>query len=117
MAPTCVFCDIVHGRMLTKKVFEDRLLLAFHDRQPEAPVHLLIIPKEHRESLGALANTSADQRLVGRMMLLARHLAHELGVHETGYRLVMNAGDDAGMAVRHLHLHLLAGRPFAWPPG
>jgi histidine triad (HIT) family protein len=117
LAPSCVFCDIVAGRLATKKVFENRVLMAFHDRQPQAPVHILIIPKQHLTGLHDVTTSEPGQKLLGRMMLLARHIATELNIEKEGYRLVLNAGDDAGQAVRHLHLHMLAGRPFEWPPG
>jgi histidine triad (HIT) family protein len=117
MAPSCVFCDIIKGKVDANRVFEDRLLVAFHDRHPQAPTHLLILPKRHIRTLAELPVRESSQKLLGRMMLLARRLASDLSLDPRGYRLVLNSGDDAGQAVPHLHLHLLAGRTMQWPPG
>lgn len=117
MPPPCVFCDIVTGRFTCKKVYEDRSTLAFHDRHPEAPTHVLIVPKRHVASISAAPADERTARLFARLLLTARHVAKELALAKDGYRLVINTGTDAGQAVQHLHVHLLAGRPLAWPPG
>ena len=111
----CIFCRIAAGEIPSKKAYEDELVYAFYDIDPQAPVHVLIIPKRHIESAGALAG--ADDAVLCRMFAATKKLAAELGVAETGYRLVTNVGQDGGQSVPHLHLHLLGGRPLAWPPG
>ncbi len=117
MALSCIFCDIVSGRVTCKKVHEDRSTLVFHDRHPQAPVHLLILPRRHVQSVSAAPADERTARLFARLLLTARHVASELSLKKTGYRLVINTGTDAGQAVPHLHVHLLAGRSFSWPPG
>ncbi len=111
----CLFCEIVAGRIPSRIVFQDDEVLAFHDIQPQAPVHLLVIPKRHVTSLLDLA--PSDDALVGRLARTARDLAREQGVDAGGFRLVFNCGDDAGYSVYHIHLHLLGGRRLGWPPG
>jgi len=111
----CVFCQIVEGKIPAKVAASDDQLLAFHDLKPEAPTHLLVIPRRHVESLNALE--PGDDGLVGAMVRKARDLAREFGFGERGYRLVLNCGDDAGYSVYHIHLHLLGGRKLGWPPG
>ena len=96
-------------------IHEEKDFFAFHDIQPKAPVHVLIVPKR---CIARIALASADDAaLLGRMLLAAREIAEKLGVLESGYRLVINNGRDAGESVPHLHIHLLAGRPLTWPPG
>jgi histidine triad (HIT) family protein len=111
----CLFCEIVAGRIPARKAFEDDALIAFHDINPQAPTHVLVVPKRHITSLGDLA--PEDDALVGEMARRAKELAGELGHGERGFRLVMNAGEDAGYSVHHIHLHLLGGRRLGWPPG
>jgi histidine triad (HIT) family protein len=111
----CLFCEIVAGRIPSRVVYQDETVLAFHDIRPEAPVHVLLIPKKHVTSL--LDLEPADDALVGSLVRRARDLAKELGLAERGFRLVFNAGADAGYSVFHIHLHLLGGRSLAWPPG
>jgi len=111
----CLFCEIVAGRIPSKKAYEDDEVLAFHDVNPQAPVHVLLIPKKHVTSL--LDVEPDDDGLVGRLVRRARDLARELGLAERGFRLVFNCGDDAGYSVYHVHLHLLGGRGMQWPPG
>ncbi len=110
----CVFCKIVRGEIPAKKVYEDEEYLAFHDIDPQAPVHILIIPKKHIESLDAAGEEYRS--LLGGLLLVARKVAEDMKL-EKGYRLVINTGPDGGQAVFHLHLHLLGGRALAWPPG
>ncbi len=117
MAEQCVFCDVISGKLPSRKAYEDRLFVAFHDRHPKAPVHVLVVPKRHVQSVADLKITPSDQRMLGGMMMLARHVALELGLKDSGYRLVINTGLDAGQAVPHLHVHVLGGRPMEWPPG
>jgi histidine triad (HIT) family protein len=111
----CLFCEIVAGRIPSKKAFEDDTLLAFHDISPQAPTHVLVIPKKHVTALSDLE--PADDALVGSLVRRAKEIAKELGLAERGFRLVMNAGEDAGYSVFHIHLHLLGGRRLGWPPG
>lgn len=111
----CLFCEIVAGRIPSRVVYRDETILAFHDIRPEAPVHVLFIPKKHLTSL--LDLQSEDDALVGSLVRRARDLAQELGLAERGFRLVFNAGADAGYSVFHIHLHLLGGRSLGWPPG
>lgn len=111
----CLFCDIVAGKIPAKKAYEDDQLLAFHDISPQAPTHVLVIPKRHITSPVDL--TAGDDGLVGSMVRRGQELAQELGHGEKGFRLVFNCGDDAGYSVYHIHLHLLAGRQLGWPPG
>ena len=112
---SCLFCQIVEKKVPAKVAFEDDQVLAFHDIRPQAPVHVLVIPKKHITSL--LDLTAGDDALVGAVVRRARELAREMGLAERGFRLVFNAGDDAGYSVYHIHLHLLGGRPLGWPPG
>lgn len=111
----CIFCKIVNGEIPSKKVYEDDSVAAFYDIEPQAPVHVLIIPKSHYASTLDLDDTTAD--VVGKMVLAANKIAKELGINESGFRLVMNTGRDAGQTVAHLHMHLMGGREFTWPAG
>jgi len=110
----CIFCKIVAGEIPSKKVHEDDEVLAFHDLSPQAPTHLLVIPRKHIRSLDEACDE--DQALLGRILLTTQRLARELGV-ESGYRVVNNCGAAAGQSVFHIHFHLLGGRPMDWPPG
>jgi histidine triad (HIT) family protein len=111
----CVFCRIAAGHLPARKVHEDDEVVAFHDINPQAPVHVLVIPRRHITSL--VDAESADEPLLGRLVHAARELAELLGIAERGFRLVLNCGDDAGYSVYHVHLHLLGGRRLGWPPG
>ncbi len=111
----CLFCEIAESRIPAKVVAKDDQLVAFHDVKPQAPTHVLVIPRRHIESLADLG--PGDDGLVGRLVRKARDIANELGLGERGYRLVFNCGDDAGYSVYHIHLHLLGGRSLGWPPG
>jgi len=107
----CIFCKIVEGTIPSRKVYEDDQILAFHDIQPQAPVHLLVIPKKHIASLDAAASDDAD--LLGRTMLAAKQVARDAGLADRGYRVVTNIGQDAGQVVFHIHLHVLGGEKLA----
>jgi len=111
----CLFCEIAAGRIPSKKVFEDDSVVAFHDINPQAPVHVLLVPKRHVESL--LELQASDDAMLGGLVRRARLLAAELGLEPRGFRLVFNCGNDAGYSVYHVHLHLLGGRLLGWPPG
>ena len=108
-----LFLEIVERKLPAKIVYEDELCLAFHDVHPQAPVHLLFIPKKVVRTHQDLVD--GDAATMGRLHIAARKVAADLGLAD--YRLVVNCGEGAGQTVPHLHLHLLAGRPFAWPPG
>ena len=109
----CLFCRIVRKEIPAQIVAETDDCLAFRDISPQAPTHVLVIPKEHVDSLSKIS----DPLIVGRMAVLAAELAKTLGVSDAGYRLVVNTGDDGGQTVHHLHAHLLGGRSMHWPPG
>lgn len=113
--PDCLFCRIVAGEIPTDFLHEDALVVAFPDISPRAPTHILLIPREHLVSAAEL--TEAHAPMLGRLFAAAARLAQERGVVESGFRLVTNAGADAGQSVDHLHVHLLGGRHFGWPPG
>ncbi|HLS88159.1 MAG TPA: histidine triad nucleotide-binding protein [Sphingobacteriaceae bacterium] len=111
----CIFCDIVRGRVPAEVVYEDDLVMAFHDINPQAPVHVLIIPKEH--VAGVLDLSDDHEAVAGRIQTAAAKIARQLDVADRGFRLVANCGSDGGQTVFHLHYHLLAGRALRWPPG
>lgn len=111
----CLFCRIVSGEIPAELVAEGQDWIAFRDVAPQAPVHVLIIPRTHVESVADLDGTSEE--LAGRLLLAAAETARVLGVSDDGYRLVTNRGVRAGQSVFHLHIHLLAGRDMTWPPG
>ena len=111
----CLFCRIVAGSIPAKKVYEDELITAFWDIEPQAPVHVLLIPNAHVGSTSELAET--HDAVVGHLLRHAPAVAAKVGVHESGFRLVVNTGADAMMTVPHLHVHLLGGRRLGWPPG
>ena len=111
----CLFCKIVAGTIPADIVAETDRALAFRDINPHAPVHILVIPKEHVPSLGVAGNEHRD--LLGAVLLLARDVARSEGVAESGFRTVLNTGNDGGQSVDHVHTHVLGGRLFGWPPG
>jgi histidine triad (HIT) family protein len=111
----CLFCKIGRGEVPATRLMENDDVLAFRDINPQAPVHILIIPKEHIRSLGDVDESRAE--LVGKLHLAARELAKRAGLENQGWRVVTNVGADAGQSVPHLHLHLLGGRTMHWPPG
>jgi histidine triad (HIT) family protein len=114
MADT-IFAKIIAKQIPAKIVYEDDQALAFRDIGPKAPVHILIVPK--KEIARVSEATAADEPLLGHLLTVAAEIAHREGVDESGYRLVINKGPDAGESVPHLHVHLLGGRPMTWPPG
>jgi histidine triad (HIT) family protein len=112
--PDCLFCKIIRGDIPSKKVYEDEHTIVFEDINPQAPTHLLIVPKKH--IVGLKEATSEDAEMIGRCHLVAAQLARARKI-EDGYRTVYNVGRRAGQSVFHLHLHLLGGRDLTWPPG
>jgi histidine triad (HIT) family protein len=115
MATDCLFCRIRDRAIPSKIVFEDDQVLAFRDVAPQAPHHMLVIPKRHMTSLKDA--TPADAALIGHIHLVARSLAEKEGFADQGYRIVVNTGADGGQSVFHLHFHILGGRHMQWPPG
>jgi len=111
----CLFCRMVAGDIKPDVVFEDDAVLAFRDVNPQAPTHVLVIPKQHIATTNDLDEASAG--VVGRLYLAAKQIASDEGIAGPGYRMVMNCNAGAGQSVYHLHLHLLGGRPMHWPPG
>ncbi len=111
----CLFCRIIGKEIPAKTVYDDDDILAFEDINPQAPVHILVIPKKHIST--SLDIREEDNELIGRLFQVANRLARDRGVAERGFRLVMNCNREAGQTVFHLHLHLLAGRAMHWPPG
>lgn len=109
----CIFCQIVKGDVPSERVAESDHCIAFHDVSAQAPVHVLVVPKKHYQSM----NDMPDGSVVGAMAMLGKQVAKELGIAEPGYRAVINTGDHGGQTVHHIHMHILGGRAFKWPPG
>ena len=114
-AAGCLFCRIVRRETPAKILFEDERVLAFEDMRPQAPVHVLVIPKAHFASLNDAPEGS--DALLGELLLAARRAARDKGIAETGYRVVLNTGRDSGQEILHIHFHVLGGRRMHWPPG
>ncbi|WP_032121924.1 histidine triad nucleotide-binding protein [Clostridium amazonitimonense] len=112
---SCIFCKIIRGEIPSSKVYEDDKVYAFRDINPEAPVHVLIIPKVHIKSANEINEENAE--IISHIFIVASNLAKELGIAHTGYRIVNNCGEQGGQTVEHLHFHLLGGRDLTWPPG
>ena len=110
-----IFKKIIDGEIPADLVYEDELCMAFNDVSPQAPVHVLLIPKKVVVNVAGLE--SEDRDLAGHLLLTAGKIARDLGIEDSGYRIVANCGSDGGQSVDHLHLHILAGRPLKWPPG
>ncbi|TFG56478.1 MAG: histidine triad nucleotide-binding protein [Candidatus Aminicenantes bacterium] len=115
LAGDCLFCRIVRKEIPAKILFENERLLAFEDIRPKAPVHALVIPKDHFASLNDAPDGAGA--LLGEILLRAREIAREKGIGESGYRIVLNTARDSGQEVLHIHFHILGGRRLAWPPG
>ena len=111
----CIFCKIARHEIPSQIVFEDEDVVAFKDVKPVAPVHIVIIPKEHISGVMAITEENGD--ILTKIFLAAKKLAKETGIDKTGFRVVVNHGREAGQSVFHLHFHLLGGRPLSWPPG
>jgi histidine triad (HIT) family protein len=112
---SCLFCKIIAGEIPASKVYEDDRMIAFNDINPQAPMHVLIVPKGHVSTLNDLSD--GDDGLVGAMVRVAAKMAKERGVDGAGYRTVFNCNAQAGQTVFHIHLHVLGGRVMTWPPG
>lgn len=115
MEKNCIFCKIVKKEVESEIVYENEKVIAFNDINPQAPIHILIIPKEHIEKVSDI--DKGNSSIVGNLVCVANKLAENKNLVKSGYRLVFNCGREAGQAVFHLHLHLLGGRSFSWPPG
>ena len=111
----CIFCKIVDGSIPASRVYEDDVCIAFNDLSPQAPTHILVIPREHVDSLATASQE--NQEILGHLLLTSAEIARERGFSDDGYRIVINTNADGGQTVFHLHIHLLAGRPFVFPPG
>ncbi len=111
----CVFCKIIAGEIPSKKVFEDAECVVVRDVNPQAPSHLLVIPRKHLATINELA--VEDEPLAGHLLRVGAQVAKTEGLDQRGYRLVFNTNADAGQTVFHIHLHVLGGRPMIWPPG
>ena len=111
----CLFCKIINGEIPSKKVYEDEFVYSFYDIEPQAPFHVLIIPKQHISSSLEINEDNMD--IAGHVFVAAAKIAKEHGIAENGYRLVTNVGRDGGQTVGHLHFHMLGGRNLSWPPG
>jgi histidine triad (HIT) family protein len=113
--PDCIFCKIIDGQIPSQKVYEDEYLLAFEDINPAAPVHVVLIPKKHIETMNDLS--AEDAPLIDKLLIAAKNIAADRNLSADGYRLVMNCMEGAGQTIFHIHFHLLGGRIFTWPPG
>ena len=111
----CLFCKILDGEIPCDRVYENDQVIAFRDVNPQAPTHILVIPRKHISTVNDL--TADDKNIVGEMMLAAQAVAKQEGIEESGYRLIMNCNEGAGQTVFHIHLHILGGRRMNWPPG
>ena len=113
MADDCIFCKIGAGQIPVDAIFEDDEFIAFHDQNPQAPVHVLVIPRTHFDTLMEMD----DAGLMGRALIAAKNTAQSLNLHHDGFRVVINCGADGGQTVYHVHIHILGGRYMTWPPG
>ncbi len=111
----CIFCGIVEGKIASKKVYEDDEVLAFHDINPQAPVHILVIPKKHISTLRDISEDDKD--LIFKLLSVCNKISDDQGIGERGYRIVINTNPHGGQTVYHLHLHVIGGRQMRWPPG
>lgn len=111
----CIFCEIINGNIPSNKIYEDDKVLAFHDISKEAPVHFLVIPKEHISSINEINKENSD--IISHIFLIINKLVKELSICETGYRIINNCGKDGGQTVNHIHFHVMGQRELKWPPG
>lgn len=111
----CIFCKIIKREMDSNIIYEDEYVVAFPDINPQAPVHILIVPKEHIASPLEIDENNKD--IVGHIYIVAKKIAEKYGIDKKGYRIVSNCGDDGGQTVKHIHFHILGGRFMTWPPG
>jgi len=112
---SCLFCSVIAGEVPSDTIYQDERCIAFRDVNPQAPVHVLVIPRDHLESLDDAAQK--DEALLGHLLRVGARVANEQGLSESGYRTVINTGEGAGQSVFHLHVHVVGGRSLRWPPG
>ncbi|MBL4583269.1 MAG: histidine triad nucleotide-binding protein [Pseudomonadales bacterium] len=112
---SCIFCKIVAGEIPAEIIYQDDDVMCFKDVAPQAPTHLLVIPKKHIGSIAELKDS--DTNLAGKILVTATAMAKDQGISESGYRVAMNCGDEGGQTVGHIHMHVLGGRQMGWPPG
>ena len=112
----CLFCKIANGEIPADVVYEDDYIIAFRDIEPQAPVHVLVIPRKHIATIDELTTSAEDKELLGHLLTNVHIIAEKAGI-TNGYRLVVNTGEDAIQSVQHIHFHILGGRKFGWPPG
>ncbi|HAW50588.1 TPA: histidine triad nucleotide-binding protein [bacterium] len=110
----CIFCKIVNKEIKANVVYEDEKVMAFYDINPQAPFHVLLIPKKH---ISTLLDIEEDKILISEMMVKIKDIVEKIGISKSGFRTVINCGKDAGMDIFHLHIHILGGRRLSWPPG
>jgi len=110
----CLFCNIINGEIPSTLIYEDDKVVAFNDVNPQAPIHFLVIPKEHIQSIDSISHNNKE--LMGHLLLVATKIAKDKGL-DTGYRIVNNCGEDGGQTVGHIHFHVLGKRKMSWPPG
>jgi histidine triad (HIT) family protein len=111
----CIFCKIIKGEIPSKITYQDDKVIAFHDIHPVAPIHILLLPKKHIININNV--TGEDENLLGHMLITVKKVAHEQGISEKGYRLIINNGPDADQVVQHLHFHIIGGQPMHHPMG
>lgn len=111
----CIFCKIIKKEIAASTEYEDESIIAINDKNPKAPVHVLIIPKEHIGKVNDI--TAGTMKLLGKMAVAAKEISRKRGISDSGYRLIINCGKDGGQLIEHLHMHLLGGRELGWPPG
>lgn len=111
----CVFCKIINRESPVEKIYEEDDIIVFNDINPQAPIHILLVPKEHFNSLNEIPEEKKD--ILSRILLRARQIAHEKGIGNKGYRIVLNTAKESGQSVFHIHFHLMGGRRMTWPPG
>ncbi|HET9065034.1 MAG TPA: HIT domain-containing protein [Gemmatimonadales bacterium] len=115
--PECPFCGVVNHEIPAREAGRNSHAMAFHDLNPQAPVHVLVVPTRHAATAADLVESPGGAAIMAEVMALATRVAHELGLADGGYRLVINTGEDGGQTVGHLHVHVLGGRRMTWPPG
>ena len=113
--PSCLFCNIIARKHPSHIIYEDDIATVFEDTNPQAPIHVLIVPKKHIRDIHSI--TRADREIIGHLFFVAKTISLQKQISSSGYRLIINNGPGAGQSIFHIHLHLMSGRPFSWPPG
>jgi histidine triad (HIT) family protein len=117
MKTDCIFCKIVRGEISSKKVYENEKVVAFHDINPQAPVHILVVPKKHIEKITDLEDSEEDKEILYDIIKTCKIIANQMKIAERGFRIVVNTNPEGGQTVYHLHFHIIGGRQMRWPPG